>query len=232
VRRALALLAALAAALLAAGCGSVGLPKGGNTSNGETLFKERCGSCHTLAAAGTKGTIGPDLDAAFARSKENGLGEETIAGVVRDQIAYPITETVTGAPGMPANLVTGQDADDVATYVASVAATGKVAAPPPATTGGGETTGGTTTGGTTTGGGGGADGKSVFASAGCASCHTLADAGASGTVGPNLDEAKPPKSLVVDRVTNGAGVMPSFKDRLSPAEIQAVADYVSSVAGG
>jgi cbb3-type cytochrome c oxidase subunit III len=203
----------------------VGLPEGGNTSNGETLFKENCGSCHTLAAAGTTGTIGPDLDAAFARSKENGLGEETIAGVVRDQIAYPITQTVTGAPGMPANLVTGQDADDVATYVASVAASGQ--APPPATTGGGQTTGGTTTGG----GGGAPDGKSIFASAGCASCHTLADAGATGTVGPNLDEAKPPKSLVVERVTNGAGVMPSFKDRLSPAEIQAVADYVSSVAG-
>jgi mono/diheme cytochrome c family protein len=123
---------------------------------------------------------------------------------------------------MPANLVTGQDADDVATYVASVAASGKAPTPPP-----------TTTGGTTTGGGGGAaDGKSVFASAGCGSCHTLAAAGASGTVGPNLDEAKPSKALVVERVTNGKGVMPSFKDQLSPAEIQAVADYVSSVAGG
>jgi cbb3-type cytochrome c oxidase subunit III len=222
VRRAPALLAALAAALLAAGCGSVGLPEGGNTSNGETQFKAKCGSCHTLAAAGTSGTIGPNLDDAFAQSKKNGIGEETIAGVVRDQIAYPITKTSTGAPGMPANLVTGQDADDVATYVASVAASGKAPTPPP-----------TTTGGTTTGGGGGAaDGKSVFASAGCGSCHTLAAAGASGTVGPNLDEAKPSKALVVERVTNGKGVMPSFKDQLSPAEIQAVADYVSSVAGG
>jgi sulfite dehydrogenase len=60
----------------------------------------------------------------------------------------------------------------------------------------------------------------------------LADAGTNGTVGPNLDQAKPPKALVVDRVTNGKGAMPSFQGTLDPAQIQAVADYVSSVAGG
>jgi cytochrome c6 len=76
-----------------------------------------------------------------------------------------------------------------------------------------------------------AAGKAVFTSAGCASCHTLKDAGATGTVGPNLDEAKPPDSLVVDRVTNGKGVMPSFKGQLSGKQIQDVAAYVSSVAG-
>jgi mono/diheme cytochrome c family protein len=59
----------------------------------------------------------------------------------------------------------------------------------------------------------------------------LADAGTSGTVGPNLDDAKPPKDLVVQRVTNGQGAMPSFKDSLDAAQIQAVADYVSSAAG-
>jgi mono/diheme cytochrome c family protein len=76
-----------------------------------------------------------------------------------------------------------------------------------------------------------AAGKAVFASAGCVSCHTLKDAGATGTVGPNLDDAKPPASLVVDRVTNGKGVMPSFKGQLSAKQIQDVAAYVSSVAG-
>ena len=76
-----------------------------------------------------------------------------------------------------------------------------------------------------------AAGKQVFESAGCTSCHTLADAGASGTVGPNLDQAKPPASLVVDRVTNGKGVMPSFKGQLSEQQIQDVAAYVSSAAG-
>jgi mono/diheme cytochrome c family protein len=74
-------------------------------------------------------------------------------------------------------------------------------------------------------------GKSVFASAGCGGCHTLKDAGTSGNVGPNLDDAKPDASLVTDRVTNGQGVMPSFKDQLSEKQIADVAAYVSSVAG-
>ena len=74
-------------------------------------------------------------------------------------------------------------------------------------------------------------GKQVFETAGCKSCHTLKDAGATGTVGPNLDEAKPPASLVVDRVTNGKGVMPSFSGQLTPQQISDVAAYVSSVAG-
>ena len=72
--------------------------------------------------------------------------------------------------------------------------------------------------------GGETDGKAIFASAGCGGCHTLADAGSSGTVGPNLDEAKPSKELAVDRVTNGQGGMPSFKGQLSDEQIQAVAD--------
>jgi len=74
-------------------------------------------------------------------------------------------------------------------------------------------------------------GKQVFLSAGCASCHTLADAGATATVGPNLDAASPSRERVVERVRNGAGVMPSFRDRLSEAQIQAVAAYVSAAAG-
>ncbi len=76
-----------------------------------------------------------------------------------------------------------------------------------------------------------AAGKAVFASAGCVSCHTLADAGATGTVGPNLDEKQPPAALVVDRVTNGKGVMPPFHGTLTEQQIKDVAAYVSSVAG-
>jgi len=213
--RALGVLAA-AAAFLAAGCGSEGLPDSGSVTRGATLFPQKCGQCHTLAAAGTKGQIGPNLDDAFAQPREDGYDNSTIAGLVRNQIAYPITQPGTGVPGMPANLVDGVDADSVAKYVASVAATD---AQPPPTTGGG-------------GGGGKPDGKQVFASAGCTGCHTLADAGSNGNVGPNLDDAKPPKALVLARVTNGQGGMPSFKGQLSDAEIQAVAEYVSSVAGG
>ena len=74
-------------------------------------------------------------------------------------------------------------------------------------------------------------GRQVFASAGCAACHTLSDAGATGTVGPDLDAAKPSAALVTDRVTNGLGVMPSFAGKLSKDRIDAVAAYVSSVAG-
>jgi mono/diheme cytochrome c family protein len=76
-----------------------------------------------------------------------------------------------------------------------------------------------------------AAGKTVFTTAGCVSCHTLKAAGATGTVGPNLDEAKPPAELVVERVTNGKGVMPSFKGQLSEKQIQDVAAFVSSAAG-
>jgi mono/diheme cytochrome c family protein len=76
-----------------------------------------------------------------------------------------------------------------------------------------------------------ANGKQVFASAGCGSCHTLSDAGASGSVGPNLDESKPSYETAVEKVTNGAGVMPSFKDQLSEQEIKDVAAYVSTSAG-
>jgi len=74
-------------------------------------------------------------------------------------------------------------------------------------------------------------GKAVFTSAGCASCHTLADAGTTGTVGPNLDAASPSYDKVVERVTNGQGVMPSFEGSLTEQQIQDVAAYVSSVAG-
>ncbi len=147
-----------------------------------------------------------------------------MADVVRGQIAYP-------EPPMPANLVEGTDADDVAVYVAKCAAnpncgvTAANAAPAPATT----------TTPTTTSSGGGASqsalGKQVFASAGCGGCHTLKDAGSTGNVGPNLDQLKPSKSRVVHQVEVGGGPMPAFKGQLSDAQIKAVAAYVSSVAG-
>jgi cytochrome c6 len=77
-------------------------------------------------------------------------------------------------------------------------------------------------------------GKEVFltiASPPCAGCHTLSDAGSTGAVGPNLDEASPSYDKVVERVTGGAGVMPSFKGKLTDQQIADVAAYVSSVAG-
>jgi mono/diheme cytochrome c family protein len=76
-----------------------------------------------------------------------------------------------------------------------------------------------------------AAGKAIF-TANCGACHTLADAGTSGTVGPNLDESQPAFELAVDRVTNGQGVMPPFRDTLSEEQIRDVAAYVSTAAGG
>jgi mono/diheme cytochrome c family protein len=172
---------ALVVAVGLAACGdTVGYSEGnGDRIRGKELFVKGCGSCHTLADAGTTGTIGPNLDYAFVQSRIDGLGERSILQVVRGQIAYPVTDPSTDAPGMPANIFEGQDAEDVATYVASVAgldASGEPfdpASPPkPKPPEGGET-----------------DGKSILASAGCGGCHTVAAAGSSGTVGPNLDEA-------------------------------------------
>jgi mono/diheme cytochrome c family protein len=73
-----------------------------------------------------------------------------------------------------------------------------------------------------------ANGASVWASAGCAACHTLRAAGATGTVGPDLDQAKPGQDLVIQRVTNGINVMPAFGSQLSTSQIQDVASYVYS----
>jgi cbb3-type cytochrome c oxidase subunit III len=217
--------ALLGVALLLAvggGCGGTGgLAEGGSASSGAPLFKEKCGGCHTLRAAGTQGKIGPNLDDAFAQPRADGIPDSTIKNVVHDQIKYPSPPQVSGdVPAMPKNLVTGEDADSVAAYVASVAAVpgAKVTTPPPPPPPAGG------------GGGGAAEGKSIFTS-NCAPCHTLADAGTSGTIGPNLDQAKPDEALVKQRVTNGMGVMPSFKGKLTDAQIDAVAKYVSQNAG-
>jgi mono/diheme cytochrome c family protein len=126
-----------------------------------------------------------------------------------------------------------------------------VSGSPPAETGGTETagaeTGGAETGGTETGEtdtgaaetgageelqGDPAAGEELFAANGCGSCHTLDAAGTSGTIGPNLDDAQPPFELVVDRVTNGMGQMPSFSGTLSPEQINDVAAYVVQSTSG
>jgi mono/diheme cytochrome c family protein len=75
-------------------------------------------------------------------------------------------------------------------------------------------------------------GKAIFLSAGCTGCHTLADAKATGTVGPNLDQVKPDYRLVTARVTLGKGQMPSFKGQLSSQQIADVAAYVVKATGG
>jgi cbb3-type cytochrome c oxidase subunit III len=218
----------VAAAVLVAGCGYGGVASGAqrpDTHSGQQLFTTHCGTCHTLSAAGTSGTIGPDLDNAFAASVKEGYPQSTIENVVLDQIRLgsgPIATYTTVKNGkgltpqtpMPANIVKGQDANDVAAYVASVAGQGGYSS------GASFATLGT-------------NGAAIFKGAGCSGCHTLAAAGATGTVGPNLDQLAPnlTVAIVAHQVTNGGAVMPAFKGKLSTAQIQAVAKYVSSSAG-
>ncbi len=134
------------------------------------------------------------------------------AGCGGEEEATPTPETVTGTVGT----------ETTATETTETTTT--------------ETTGTETTGTETTEPGGLKGdivaGKAVFTgSAGCTGCHTLADAGSTGTVGPNLDDSKPSADLVVDRVTNGRGAMPPFQGTLTEQQIADVAAYVSSVAG-
>jgi mono/diheme cytochrome c family protein len=216
--------------LLSSGCGYGGVATAGDhpdLQNGQTLFVSSCGSCHSLQAAGTSGTVGPDLDNAFAAARMEGFALSSIQNVVLDQIRLgsgPIAtytspeKGVTGLTSqtpMPKNVVTGQNAIDVSAYVASVAGAGgfTTAACGPSL---------------------GTDGLGIFKSCGCAGCHTLSAAGSKGTVGPNLDQLGKALTIAVvaKQVTNGGGPMPAFKGKLTPAQIQAVAKYVSSAAGG
>jgi mono/diheme cytochrome c family protein len=96
-----------------------------------------------------------------------------------------------------------------------------------------ETVEGTTPTETGDGGGGGggegdpAAGAEIYASAGCGSCHVFADAGSTGTVGPNLDESSVSFEAAVEQITSGGGGMPPFGEQLSEQEIADVAAYVT-----
>jgi len=196
----------------------------GDVAHGKELFlaatsKGSCASCHTLADAKSNGTLGPNLDDAFSSDKAQGFSEQTMADIVRGQIAYP-------EEPMPANIYRGQDARDIALYIAKCAGvnpcgvTAETSTPTTSTTATTATTPATKP-----------DGKAVFAKAGCGGCHTLKAAGSSGNVGPNLDQLKPAKATVAHQVEVGGGAMPAFKGQLSAGEIAAVAAFVADNAG-
>jgi plastocyanin len=125
VRHALVLAAVAAAAAGASGCNLA--DSGTNVVNGKEQFVQKCGSCHTLARAGTSGVVGPNLDNAFQRARQDGFGESTFEGLVYAQIGNPNRrpsfdpETRKQQPVMPPDIVTGDDAEDVAAYVAEAA---------------------------------------------------------------------------------------------------------------
>jgi cbb3-type cytochrome c oxidase subunit III len=206
-------------ALLLAACGTGGSVAGasGDKEHGRQLFTQNCAGCHTLAAAGSTAKVGPNLDASFAQARADGFKESAILDIVHDQIKFPGQYPTSQknpsflTANMPANLVRGKDAIDVAAFVAANA--------------GMNLAGFVETRGVT-----GTDGKKIFATQ-CGGCHTLKDAGTKGTQGPNLDVLKPPFPIVKNQVIHGGGIMPAFKGTLTDAQIAAVARYVSSHAG-
>jgi mono/diheme cytochrome c family protein len=219
ITRSLPLFAAILIAVAASGCGT----SDADPERGRELFIQKCGSCHVLAQAATTGTQGPDLDQAFAAARAAGEDSDTIEGVVKAQVEFPRPSTDNPAVSMPADLVTGQDLEDVAAYVGEVA--GVPGAAPPKVPGG--------------------PGAQVFANNGCGGCHILADANAGGTTGPDLDDVLPGQTAaqisqsIVDpnaNITPGypANLMPDNFEQLIPADqLQQLVQYlVSSTSGG
>jgi cbb3-type cytochrome c oxidase subunit III len=216
LRRLSAAAGGVAVVLLLSACGTGGSVSSASADlqNGRQVFQDTCAGCHTMAAAGSTGTIGPNLDASFAEARSEGFKESTILDIVHDQIKfpgqYPLAQNNPDylKANMPANLVTGQDAIDVSAYVA--ANVGKQGFEAQVITG--------------------TNGKQIFITK-CGGCHTLKDAGTTGTQGPNLDQLMPPFPIVKNQVIKGGGIMPAFKGVLTDAQINAVAKYVAEHAG-
>ena len=217
----LALLALAALMAVASGCGTTDA----DPQRGRELFRVKCGTCHAMAQAGATGAVGPNLDHAFAAARAEGNDSDTIEGVVKAQVEYPRPSNGNTAVSMPADIVTGQDLDDVAAYVGEWA--GVPGAAPPKVPGG--------------------PGAQVFASNGCGNCHTFAAAESGGVTGPNLDEslaadddAASIEEMIVEpnaEIVKGyqPNVMPpNFGEVLSPKELEDPVQYLieNSPAGG
>jgi mono/diheme cytochrome c family protein len=213
------LLATVAAAAAVAGLTGCDLGPKANLENGQQLFTQKCGSCHALTGAGTSATVGPDLDYAFKQARAEGMDEETIEGIVETQVENPRP----AAPEqtnvyMPANLVTGDDLNDVASYVASIAGVPGIKPPvfaPP-----------------------------EFFATNCGGCHVLSEAGTTGATGPDLDQALQGQSAAQISqsisepnavITPGyqPDVMPqNFDQTLTPQQLQQLTRYLQQATGG
>jgi mono/diheme cytochrome c family protein len=213
------LIAATAATAAVVGLTGCNLGPKANLDKGQQLFTQKCGSCHTLTGAGTNGDIGPNLDYAFKQARASGMDSDTIKGVIKAQVEFPRPATPQQTDVyMPPKLVEGDDLNDVASYVASVAGVPGIKAPvfaPP-----------------------------QFFATNCGGCHTLAQAGTTGTVGPNLDEtlkgmsaAQISQSITDPNaiITPGfpSGVMPqNFGQTLTPPQLQQLVAYLQQATGG
>jgi mono/diheme cytochrome c family protein len=206
------------ALLTASGCG---VAQTGSVDRGRQLFTSKCATCHSLKDAGSTAQIGPDLDAAFAQARAAGMDADTIAGVVKAQVDNPRPSNGNASVSMPAHLVTGEDLDDVASYIAGVAGAPGIKGPQLPND----------------------PGAPVFANNGCSGCHILKAAGASGTTGPDLDQVLPGmsaaevKQSIVDpnaKITKGypSGVMPqNFGQAISPQDLNALVKFLLKYAG-
>jgi mono/diheme cytochrome c family protein len=214
----LALVALFALVVVASGCGT----SSADPQRGRELFRVKCGTCHTLAQAGSTAQVGPNLDHAFAAARAEGNDSDTIEGVVKAQVEYPRPNNGNTAISMPADIVTGQDLDDVAAYVGEWA--GVPNAAPPQVAGG--------------------PGAQVFANNGCGGCHTFAAAEAGGVTGPNLDEALSGQSdsMIKESIVEpnaeiakgyAANVMPpNFGEILSSQELEDLVKYLMEDSSG
>ena len=217
--RAIWVIASIAATAALVGLSGCNLGPKADLDKGQQLFTQKCGSCHTLTGAGTNGTVGPNLDYAFKSARASGMDGDTIEGVVKYQIelARPAAPEQTDVY-MPTDLVTGQDAEDVAAYVASVAGVPGIKPPvfqPP-----------------------------QFFATNCGGCHTLAQAGTTGTTGPDLDQVltgQPPQKISEDITDPNAeiaagyppNVMPqNFGQTLPPDQLSALVKYLQQATGG
>lgn len=190
-------------------------------ANGREIFVASCGTCHTMKEAGTSADIGPDLDASFAAARAAGMDQDTIEGVVQAQVEEPRVTDVEDPTYMPPKIVEGQELEDVAAYVASVA--GVPGIEPPIAEGG--------------------PGGQIFADNGCAACHTLGTSKSVGNVGPNLDNELPGQTpdeirqSIVDpeaEIVSGfsGGIMPqNYGESIAPKDLDILVNYLYSCAG-
>jgi cytochrome c551 len=229
-----------------------------NIARGADLFAERCAGCHTLDLVGAQGGAtkvtdrervdGPNFnvrretkDSVLYAIRNGGFSgaimpENIVVGKDAADVAAFLSKYAGRerkpeiTPEQPAG---GGNANGGATTTPAPTPTNTQTAPQNTTSTPQNTTSTPEAGTTSTGGGAqqaNAQSKQLFTQ-NCGSCHTLKAAGTSGTVGPNLDDLKPDTATVAAQVTNGGGAMPAFKGQLTDAQIQAVAQYVSSTAG-
>ncbi len=213
-RRAKLVVAAIAGLGALAALTGCDLQEDADIDRGRAIFTQKCGTCHALAEAGSTVSIGPNLDDAFREARANGMDQDTIEGVVENQVQIPRPASPEDtAIYMPEDIVEGDDLEDVAAYVARYA--GVPGIEPPTI--------------------------SEFFIGSCGGCHTFGAAGTAGMIGPNLDEVLAGQSpdqirqSIVDpaaQTTPGfpAGVMPPFSS-LPPEQLDELIRFLQGSGG-